>query len=321
MTTTSIKSSALRVIRKEAAAVAGLEGFINDEFVRAVEIIIASRGRLVISGVGKSAIVAKKIVATLNSTGTPAAYMHAGDAIHGDLGMIAGNDVVMLISKSGESPEIKVLMPLLSRDGHPLIGMAGNEHSQLAKKADIFLNTSVPEEACRHNLAPTSSTTAQMVMGDALAITLMELKGFGSVDFARFHPGGTLGKKLYLRVSDIYVHNAKPMVGLRAPLREVIMEMTSKRLGATAVTGEGDKLLGVITDGDLRRMLEKEVNTALVKAMDIMTSAPATISKNAMAVEALELLRTKDISQLVVMDGDKYAGFIHIHDLVKEGII
>jgi arabinose-5-phosphate isomerase len=321
MTKGSITTSALRTIRKEAAAIAGLEGFINDQFVKAVETIAASAGRLVISGVGKSAIIAQKIVATLNSTGTPAAYMHAGDAIHGDLGMVAENDIVMLISKSGESPEIKVLLPLLTRGKNILIGMVGSDQSLLARKADIFLNTSVPEEACVHNLAPTSSTTAQMVMGDALAVTLMELKGFGTEDFARFHPGGTLGKKLYLRVNDLFIHNAKPRVGPQASLKEVIMEMTSKRLGATAVTDKDDHLLGIITDGDLRRMLEKSVNTAEVHAKDIMTISPTIILKNALAVEALELLRSKDISQLVVMDGDQYAGFIHIHDLVKEGII
>lgn len=321
MTTGSIRDSARRIIRKEAEAIAGLDVFINEQFVRAVETIAASKGRLVVSGVGKSAIIAQKIVATLNSTGTPAAFMHAGDAIHGDLGMVGENDVVMLISKSGESPEIKLLIPLLSRGENTLIGLAGNDQSLLAKKADIFLNSSVPEEACVHNLAPTCSTTAQMVMGDALAITLMELKGFSTEDFARFHPGGTLGKKLYLRVKDLSVHNARPMVAPMASLKEVIMEMTSKRLGATAVTGSGNSLLGIITDGDLRRMLEKSVNTADVHAQDIMTKTPATISENALAMEALELLRLKDISQLVVMDRDAYAGFIHIHDLVKEGII
>ena len=311
----------MRIIRKEAEAIGALEAFINDQFVQAVETIAACKGKLVVSGVGKSAIIAQKIVATLNSTGTPAAFMHAGDAIHGDLGMIGENDIVMLISKSGESPEIKLLIPLLNRDRHMLIGLVGNDQSLLAKKADILLNATVPEEACVHNLAPTSSTTAQMVMGDALAITLMERKGFSTEDFARFHPGGTLGKKLYLRVNDLYIHNAKPKVGPGAPLREVIMEMTSKRLGATAVTGARDQLLGIITDGDLRRMLEKSVNTADVSAGDIMTKTPATISKDALAVEALELLRAKDISQLVVMDGNQYAGFIHIHDLIKEGII
>jgi arabinose-5-phosphate isomerase len=321
MTTGSIKDSALRVIRKEAEAVAGLEAFINDQFVLAVQTIAASSGKLVLSGVGKSAIIAQKIAATLNSTGTPAAFMHAGDAIHGDLGMVGSQDMVMLVSKSGESPEIKLLIPLLARGTNTLIGMTGNSQSLLAKKADIFLNTTVSGEACVHNLAPTSSTTAQLVMGDALAITLMELRGFSPDDFARFHPGGTLGKKLYLRVNDIYAHNAKPQVGPDAMLKEVIMEMTSKRLGATAVTGADGKLLGIVTDGDLRRMLEKQTDLSRVRAADIMTSRPVTIAKQALAVEALELLRAKDISQLLVLDGDRYAGFIHIHDLVKEGII
>jgi arabinose-5-phosphate isomerase len=235
--------------------------------------------------------------------------------------MVGEEDILMIISKSGESPEIKVLLPLLARDKNKLIGMAGNAESVLAKKADIFLNTTVAEEACLFNLAPTSSTTAQMVMGDALAITLMEMKGFGTEDFARFHPGGTLGKKLYLRVSDIYVHNEKPAVGTSASLKEVIMEMTSKRLGATAVVDAAQELLGIITDGDLRRMLEKSVNTSDVHARDIMSSKPTTIQKDSLAVEALELLRSKNISQLPVMDGAVYAGFIHIHDLVKEGII
>jgi arabinose-5-phosphate isomerase len=321
MTTGSIKDSALRVIRKEAEAVAGLEAFINDQFVLAVQTIAASSGKLVLSGVGKSAIIAQKIAATLNSTGTPAAFMHAGDAIHGDLGMVGSQDMVMLVSKSGESPEIKLLIPLLARGANTLIGMTGNSQSLLAKKADIFLNTTVSGEACVHNLAPTSSTTAQLVMGDALAITLMELRGFSPDDFARFHPGGTLGKKLYLRVNDIYAHNAKPQVGPDAMLKEVIMEMTSKRLGATAVTGADGKLLGIVTDGDLRRMLEKQTDLSRVRAADIMTGRPVTIAKQALAVEALELLRAKDISQLLVLDGDRYAGFIHIHDLVKEGII
>jgi arabinose-5-phosphate isomerase len=321
MTKGKIRASGLNIIQKEAAAISAMEAYINDAFVSAVELIAACRGRLVISGVGKSAIIAQKIVATLNSTGTPAAFMHAADAIHGDLGMVSEEDILMIISKSGESSEIRALLPLLARDKNKLIGMVGNEGSILAKKADIFLNVTVSEEACLHNLAPTSSTTAQLVMGDALAITLMELKGFGTGDFARFHPGGTLGKKLYLRVSDMYVHNLKPQVGLDASLKEVIMEMTSKRLGATAVVSKTQELLGIITDGDLRRMLEKNANPATVHARDIMSSKPTTIQKEALAVEALEVLRTKDISQLPVMDGNKYAGFIHIHDLVKEGII
>lgn len=320
MTKANIRASGLNIIRKETAAIAAMEAYINDAFVSAVELIAACRARVVVSGVGKSAIIAQKIVATFNSTGTPAVFMHAADAIHGDLGMVGEDDILMIISKSGESPEIKVLLPLLSRDKNKLIGMAGNAASILAKRADLFLNTTVSEEACLYNLAPTSSTTAQLVMGDALAITLMELKGFGTEDFARYHPGGTLGKKLYLRVSDLYIHNAKPAVGPQATLKEVILEMTSKRLGATAVV-EGRKLLGIITDGDLRRMLEKNVNTAEVHARDIMSAKPTTIHKEALAVEALEVLRSKDISQLPVMEDAGYAGFIHIHDLVKEGII
>jgi arabinose-5-phosphate isomerase len=321
MTKGNIRASGLKIIRKETAAIAALETYINEAFVSAVELIAACKGRVVVSGVGKSAIIAQKIVATFNSTGTAAAFMHAADAIHGDLGMVGEDDILMIISKSGESPEIKLLLPLLARDKNKLIGMVGNEGSLLAKKSDIFLNTTVSEEACLHNLAPTSSTTAQLVMGDAIAITLMEMKGFGTDDFARFHPGGTLGKKLYLRVNDIYIHNAKPQVGPDATLKEVIMEMTSKRLGATAVVGGAQKLLGIITDGDLRRMLEKNTDTSSVHAKDIMSTKPTTIQKDSLAVEALEILRSKDISQLPVMDGGDYAGFIHIHDLIKEGII
>ncbi len=320
MTKGNIRASGLNIIRKESAAISAMEAYINDAFVSAIELIAECKGRVVISGVGKSAIIAQKIVATLNSTGTAAAFMHAADAIHGDLGMVGENDILMIISKSGESPEIKVLLPLLARDKNKLIGMAGNEESMLAKKADIFLNTSVSEEACLHNLAPTSSTTAQLVMGDALAITLMEFKGFGMEDFARYHPGGVLGKKLYLRVNDIYIHNAKPRVGPLASLKEVIMEMTSKRLGATAVVGEAQELLGIITDGDLRRMLERSENTAHIQARDIMSTKPTTVQKDALAVEALELLRSKDISQLPVMDGNGYLGFIHLHDLIREGL-
>jgi arabinose-5-phosphate isomerase len=321
MTKGQIRDTGLNIIRKEAAAISAMETYINDAFVDAVEAIAACKGKVVIGGVGKSAIIAQKIVATFNSTGTPAAFMHAADAIHGDLGMVGEEDILMIVSKSGESPEIKVLLPLLARDKNKLIGVAGNADSMLAKKADIFLNTTVSEEACLHNLAPTSSTTAQMVMGDALAITLMELKGFGSEDFARFHPGGTLGKKLYLRVHDLYIHNAKPAVGLQATLKEVIMEMTSKRLGATAVLDMNHELVGIITDGDLRRMLQKDVHTGLIHARQIMSSKPTTIQKDALAVEALEIMRGRDISQLPVLDGRDYVGFLHIHDLVKEGII
>jgi len=321
MTHSSIQQAALRTIGLEADSIQKLGDYINDQFVKAVEIIAASKGRLVISGIGKSAIVAQKIVATLNSTGTPSLFMHAADAIHGDLGMVLENDIVMLISKSGESAEIKILLPLIRNFGNKLIGMAGNEESLLAKQSDIFLNTTVSQEACPNNLAPTASTTAQMVMGDALAVALMEVKGFNREDFARFHPGGSLGKRLYLRVKDLSLHNLQPNVKLSTGLKEVIMEMTSKRLGATAVTDEKNNLLGIITDGDLRRMLEKISSTIGLKAEDIMTKKPKSIDSDALAVEALDMLRTFDISQLVVTDGEKYVGFIHLHDLIREGII
>ncbi|HEX4849403.1 MAG TPA: KpsF/GutQ family sugar-phosphate isomerase, partial [Puia sp.] len=313
--------AARQTIQQEAESIAHLQDFINESFVQAVELIAASKGRLVISGIGKSAIIAQKIVATLNSTGTPSIFMHAADAIHGDLGMVQKEDVVMIISKSGESPEIKVLLPLIRDFGNKLIGMVGNDQSVLAKKADIFLNTTVSAEACPNNLAPTSSTTAQLVMGDALAVSLMHVRGFNSEDFAKLHPGGTLGKQLYLRVQDIYFHNAKPQVRADAPLKEVILEMTSKRLGATAVTDTNDELLGIITDGDLRRMLEKNSPLGTIIAKDIMTKNPKTISADALAVEAMLKLREADISQLVVVSAKQYLGFIHLHDLVKEGII
>jgi arabinose-5-phosphate isomerase len=308
-------------IRKEAASVAALEDLLDDQFEKAAELIFASKGRVVVSGIGKSAIVAQKIVATLNSTGTPAVFLHAADAIHGDLGMIQEQDVVMLLSKSGESPEIKMLLSFIRGFGNPLIGVVGNLQSVLARQCDIILNASVSEEACLNNLAPTSSTTVQMVMGDALAIALMEMRGFGSEDFARFHPGGTLGKKLYLRVQDLYIHNEKPLVNSKTALREVIIEITSKRLGATAVTDEAGKLQGIITDGDLRRMLEKSGMTAGTTAADIMTTNPKTIEADAFAVEALDLMRIHDITRLVVTNGLQYLGFIDLNNLIREGII
>lgn len=305
----------------EAASVAALEGLLDDQFEKAARQIFNCKGRTVISGIGKSAIVAQKMVATLNSTGTPAIFMHAADAIHGDLGMIQEQDVVMIISKSGESPEIKVLLSFIRNFGNPLIGMVGNLQSILAKQCDIILNTTVAQEACLNNLAPTSSTTVQMVMGDALAVTLMEMRGFGSEDFARFHPGGTLGKKLYLRVQDLYIHNERPRVDTGAPLRAVIMEITSKRLGATAVTDDDGQLLGIITDGDLRRMLEKGTLAEGITAREIMTVHPKIIDAEALAVEALDMMRRYDITQLVVTNDKQYAGFIHLHDLIREGII
>lgn len=318
---TDIKQVALRTIRQEAEAIAGLEAMINDDFERSVKAILETKGRLVVSGIGKSAIIAQKIVATLNSTGTPAIFLHAADAIHGDLGMIQQEDVVMIISKSGESPEIKVLVPLIRNFGNTLIAMVGNLESNLARQADLILNTTVSQEACPNNLAPTSSTTAQLVMGDALAVVLMEVKGFDSDDFARFHPGGTLGKKLYLHVSDLYKNNERPKVTADASLKEVILEISKKRLGTTAVIDEHENLLGIITDGDLRRMLEKDANLAKVTAREIMTVNPKTIAPDVLAVEALDMLRTYDISQLAVTDGARYMGIIHLHDLIREGLI
>lgn len=308
-------------VRMEAASVAALEGLLDEQFEKAAGLLFSCKGRIVISGIGKSAIVAQKIVATMNSTGTPAIFMHAADAIHGDLGMIQEHDVVVLISKSGESPEIKILLSFIRNFGNPLIGMVGNMQSILAKQSDIVLNTTVSQEACVNNLAPTSSTTVQMVMGDALAVVLMEMRGFDSEDFARFHPGGTLGKKLYLRVQDLYIHNEHPRVGVGTSLRAVIMEITSKRLGATAVTDDEGLLLGIVTDGDLRRMLEKNVMPEGITARDIMSLNPKTIEAEALAVEALDLMRNHDITQLVVTSGKKYIGFIHLHDLIREGII
>lgn len=317
----SIKQIALTTIQLEAGAIAGLAEYINDDFEKAVRVIADCKGRIVISGMGKSAIIAQKIVATLNSTGTPSVFMHAGDAIHGDLGMVLQDDVVIVLSKSGESPEIKLLVPLIKNFGNTVIAIVGNIDSYLAKQSDIILNTTVAQEACPNNLAPTSSTTAQLVMGDALAICLMELKGFQSDDFAKFHPGGTLGKKLYLRVADLYIHNEKPKVLASQTLKEAIVEMTGKRLGVTAVVDKENNLLGIITDGDLRRMLEKNVAIDSIKVNDIMTSDPKTIAPDMLAVEALDILRKKEISQLVVAENKKYLGIIHLHDLIKEGLI
>jgi arabinose-5-phosphate isomerase len=317
----SIKQIALRTIALEAQSISGLADFINADFEKAIEALAACRGRIVVSGIGKSAVIAQKIVATFNSTGTPSIFMHAADAIHGDLGMVQQDDIVMIISKSGEGPEIKVLVPLIRNFGNMIIGMVGNTQSWLGNHSDIVLNTSVDQEACPNNLAPTTSTTAQLVMGDAMAVCLMELKGFRTEDFAKFHPGGTLGKKLYLRVSDLYTANEKPNVLADQALREVIVEMTSRRLGITAVVDKDQQLLGIITDGDLRRMLEKSVNIENVKARDIMTPAPKTIGPDELAVDALDILRKNEISQLAVVQDKKYLGIVHIHDIIKEGLI
>lgn len=319
--TTSLKQIALKTIELESQSISGLTQFINEDFERAVHSIANCKGRVVISGIGKSAVIAQKIVATLNSTGTPSIFMHAADAIHGDLGIVQQEDVVMIISKSGESPEIKILVPLIKNFKNVLIGMIGNIDSYLAKQSDIILNTTVEQEACPNNLAPTTSTTAQLVMGDALAVCLMEMKGFNSDDFAKFHPGGTLGKKLYLRVSDLYINNEKPKLSKGRSLKEVIVEISSKRLGATAVVNDDDKLLGIITDGDLRRMLEKNIPLDNLRAADIMTATAKTIGPDELAVNALDLMRKGSITQLVVVENGKYLGFIHLHDLIREGLI
>lgn len=316
-----IHNTALRTIELEANSIEGLKSSINDEFVKAVEALADTKGRIVVSGIGKSAVIAQKIVATFNSTGTPSIFMHAADAIHGDLGMIQQEDLVIIISKSGESPEIKVLVPLIRNFGNTIIAMVGNTNSSLAKQASIILDTTVKQEACPNNLAPTSSTTAQLVMGDALAICLMELKGFRSEDFAKFHPGGALGKKLYLRVMDLATDNDKPSVRVDQSLREVIVTMTVSRLGVTAVVNNNNELLGIITDGDLRRMLEKGIAIDTMNAGDIMTKNPATIGPEEMAVSALDVLRKKEITQLAITENQQYLGIIHIHDLVREGLI
>ena len=317
----SIIQSAQRSIELQAASIAGLLPSINDQFEKAVSLLVNSKGRLVISGIGKSAIVAQKIVATMNSTGTPALFMHAADAIHGDLGMVLPDDVVMVISKSGDSPEIKVLGPLLKGFGNTLIGMVGNMNSYLAKQANIILNTTVTKEACPNNLAPTTSTTAQMVMGDALAVALMETRGFKPADFARYHPGGTLGKKLYLRVADLIAPTDKPSVLSGASVKEAIVEITKKRLGAVVVINEADEVLGIITDGDVRRMLEKHDSFANLTANNIMGNTPKTIAHEALAVDAFEMMRQYNINQLIAIEHGKYAGIVHLQDLVREGII
>ena len=317
----SITAKALQTIALEANSIANLAEYINGDFIKAIHVIKDGKGRVVISGIGKSAIVAQKIVATFNSTGTPSIFMHAADAIHGDLGMIQKEDVVIIISKSGESPEIKVLVPLIKNFGNQLIAIVGKMDSFLATESNIILNTTVTQEACPNNLAPTSSTTAQMVMGDALAVCLMDLNGFTGKDFAKYHPGGNLGKRLYLRVDDLYVNHEKPSVLTTATLKEVIIEITQKRLGVTAVVKEEGKIVGIITDGDLRRMLEKKDNLIDVHASDILSANPKIISGETMAVHALEVFRDFDISQLLVEENGKYVGVLHLHDLVNEGIV
>lgn len=319
MSQSKIQTLAKETIQLQAKAISSLVESINIDFEKAVDVIFNSSGRVVITGVGKSAIIAQKIVATLNSTGTPSIYMHAADAIHGDLGNIQKDDVVICISKSGTTPEIKVLVPFIQSFGNTLIAITGNLKSFLAEEANFVLDTHVEKEACPNNLAPTTSTTAQLVMGDALAIALLNLRGFSSSDFARYHPGGALGKALYLRVSDVTKHNQKPQVSIDASLRDIIIEISEKMLGVAAVI-EDDKIVGIITDGDLRRMLKNNTDVSQLKAKDIMSKNPKTISNDAMAIDAMEILETNDISQVISEENGKYAGVVHIHNLVKEDI-
>ena len=315
-----IKHIALQTVRAEIEAITGLQNSINEDFTKVIHLILSCSGRVVVTGIGKSAIIASKIVSTLNSTGTPAVFMHAADAIHGDLGIIQKEDIIICLSKSGETPEIRVLIPLLKQQGNKLIAIVGNTVSYLAKAADYALDATVSKEACPNNLAPTASTTAQLVMGDALAVALLECRGFTPGDFARLHPGGALGKQLYLRVSDIYINNEVPRVDLNTEIRQVIMEISAKRLGATAVMDKG-KMVGIITDGDLRRMLEKNELIAGIRAQDIMTPDPKAIRADSLVVEALALLRNHNITQLPVLENGNYVGVIHLHDILKEGIL
>jgi arabinose-5-phosphate isomerase len=316
---TQLINLAKKTLDIESKAILGLKKFIGNDFYESVKIIFFSKGRVICTGIGKSAIIAQKITATLNSTGTPAAFMHAADAIHGDLGIIQRSDVVICISKSGNTPEIKVLAPLLKAGGNKLIAIVGDQNSFLAKHADFILNTYVDKEACPNNLAPTSSTTAQVAMGDALAVCLLEYRGFSSKDFARYHPGGSLGKKLYLKVADIYKNNAKPQIKPSDPLKDVIYSISSNRLGATAVVNK-NKLVGIITDGDLRRMMEKKGMNEKIMAKEIMTAKPRMVQPSTMAADAFQLMKTNNITQLVVVEDGKFLGFIHLHDLLREGI-
>ncbi len=308
-----------QIIENEACAISCLREKLDDDFAKTVELMLENKGNLVFSGIGKSAIIAQKIVATMNSTGTTAVFMHAADAIHGDLGIVREGDVVVVLSKSGETPEIKMLVPLIKLRGNKIVAMVGNRHSYLASQADLVLDVTVDEEAIPGSLAPTSSTTAQLVMGDALALILMRCRGFSTADFAKFHPGGALGKQLYLRVKDLYVRNERPEVGIGDSLTQVIIEMTGKRLGATVVTKD-EQLVGIITDGDLRRMLLKYPDIEQVKAGQIMTSNPKTIDDEALVVDALHKMRENSITQLPVVHDGKYLGIIHLHDILKEGI-
>jgi len=316
----NIKRIALKTINTEVDAILNLKNSINDDFTSCVELIFRSKGRVIITGIGKSANIATKIVSTLNSTGTPAIFLHAADAIHGDLGIIRDDDIIICLSKSGETPEIKVLVPLIKLRGNKLISIVGNINSYLAMQADFVINSTVEKEACPNNLVPTSSTTAQLVLGDALAICLLERRNFTASDFAKFHPGGTLGKKLYLRVVDLYKNNEVPQVNEHDDIRTTILEISSKRLGATAVTKE-NKIIGIITDGDLRRMLHTKSSIENIEAKEIMAINPKTIDEDELVINALDIMRKNNITQLPVTQNNNYVGMIHLHDILKEGIL
>jgi arabinose-5-phosphate isomerase len=315
-----IQAVAVKTLQNEAEAIAGLIPRIGDNFFQAIDLLVHTQGRVIVTGIGKSADIGRKIVSTFNSTGTPSVFMHAADAIHGDLGTITYNDTIICLSKSGNTPEIKVLIPLLKSQGNKLVAIVGNPQSYLGVHCDVLLDTSVEREACPNNLAPTSSTTAQLAMGDALAVALLTARGFTPDDFARIHPGGTLGKQLYLKVSDIYPNNQKPQVESSDPLSKVIIEISSKRLGTAAVLRNG-KLVGIVTDGDLRRMLQKHSDIQNLSAQDIMSLNPRTIQADSMVVDALQVMRQNNITQLLVVKDDSYLGVIHLHDILKEGII
>ena len=319
-TSNEILEIARKTIQIEADGLTKLSTQLNEDFATVVHNILYLNGRVIVTGIGKSAIIAQKIVATLNSTGTPSIFMHAADAIHGDLGMIQNNDLIICISKSGNTPEIKVLVPLLKQAGNTLVGMVGDLNSFLAQQADLVLDTTVDLEACPHNLAPTTSTTAQLVIGDALAVCLLESREFTSADFAKFHPGGALGKRLYLKAGDLSSQNEKPQVSPSTPIREVLIEITKNRLGAVAVI-ENNHIAGIITDGDIRRMMETYNSIDSLEARDIMGKSPKHIDKDELAVKALEIMRANNITQLLVSSENNYHGIVHLHDLLKEGII
>jgi arabinose-5-phosphate isomerase len=317
----SIIQVAKSTLELEANAIMNIANLIDADFEKVVSIILQCEGRVIVTGIGKSAIIAQKIVATFNSTGTPAVFMHAADAIHGDLGMIQPKDVVICLSKSGNTPEIKVLAPLLKSSGNLLVGMVSELNSFLAEQADYILKACIDKEACPHNLAPTTSTTVQLALGDAVAMCLLELRSFNEADFAKYHPGGALGKKLYLKAGDIALSNEKPSIVANASVKDVLIEISKNRLGAVAVVNNDNKILGIITDGDIRRMLENNTNIESLKAEDIMGKNPKSIQFNALAVDALTLIKDNNITQLLVLNKENYFGIIHLHDLLKEGIV